>query len=361
MKIKSLIESCATKLTDCYGGKFLPSQRKALDAMLACRSQCGEFYTRCPHCCKHEVIPLSCGHRNCPQCQDHLGALWLDRQEQKLLPVNYFMVTFTIPRELRETTWQHQSIMYDLLFEASVKTLKTVGLNNHGVHLSMTGVLHTHTRKKDYHPHIHFVLPGGGLIDRNDAKSWKCFEEKFFINETTLATIFRGILLKLLFEQSFDLPYGIPKDWVAHVKCVGKGEKALAYLSRYLYRGVISEKDIVRCQDDLVTFRYRESDTNIMKPATLPTEKFIWKLLKHVLPRGFRRVRDFGFLHPNAKSKLKALQSLLKAVLPKKQPKKEPMKCRSCFKPVEVELVIPKRIPMRFRFYPKPRPPMLST
>lgn len=355
MKIKQLIRNSSEALTKKYGERLLPGHRKALDAMLACRSHCGEFMVACGHCDRQGFIPLSCGHRSCPQCQNHLSQQWLEKQKQKLLPVNYFMVTFTLPQELRAVAWQHQSIMYELLFKASVEAIKTIGLNNHSIELAMTGVLHTHKRDKGFHPHVHLIVPGGGIVRHNKDIRFKKLSEKFLINETALAQVFRGIFLRLFFEQALALPVGLPKKWIAHVASVGRGEKALKYLARYLYRGVISENDIESCGDGRVRFSYRESGTNRTRTKELPSEDFIWRIMQHVLPRGFRRVRDYGFLHGNARLMLKRIQLLLHVSLSDK-PEKKAMRCSECQQPMAVVRVMPKRIPMLFRFY-SPRLP----
>ncbi len=353
MKLKHLIANHAQEITNKFGTTLLPSQRKALDAILACRSQCGEFYSHCKDCFHSNIMPLSCGHRSCPQCQHHLGEAWKERQQDKLLPVNYFMVTLTLPFELRNTTYQHQSIMYDILFKAAVESLQTIGRNNFNIQLGLTAVLHTHKRDKGYHPHIHIVLPGGGIVIKKDkATSWKTLPEKFFINEFALAKIFRGILLRLMFEQSIPLPSGIPKKWIASIKSVGRSDKALKYLARYLYRGVISENDILTDQQGQVTFRYQDSNTKKLVTKIQPAITFIASLLKHVLPRGFRRVRDYGFLHGNANKMLKRIQLMLRVKLPLKIKFKKKMDCPLCSSDMIIDLVIPKRIPLRFRFYP---------
>ena len=350
MKLKQIITQYQKQLTH-YGKRLLPSHRKALDAILACRRHCGDFVASCDHCDSHTVYPLSCGHRSCPQCQHHLSERWLDRQEQKLLPVNYFMVTFTLPEGLRRVFWNHQFICYDLLFKAAAEALKTIGINNHGLELAMTGVLHTHQRNKDFHPHIHMVVPGGGLVCQTQQSQWKSFDGDYLLNEFALAKVFRGILLRLMIEQSVPFSRHLPKQWVVNVQSVGKGEKALAYLSRYLYRGVISEKDIVSEENGEVSFEYRESKTNKVKIRTLKGEQFIWTLLQHVMPRVFRRVRDFGFLHANAHLKLKRIQLLLKVKLPEKTNAEISFVCKFCKAPMKILAVNPKRIPMRFRFY----------
>lgn len=349
MKIKQLIHTYAQDLTNRYGPYLLPGHRKALDAMLACRAHCGEFYARCEPCSQKRVVPLSCGHRNCPQCQHHLSDAWLERQQQKLLPVTYFMLTLTLPSQLRGIAWRHQSIVYELLFQAAIETVRTVGKNNFNLHLGMSGVLHTHKRDKGYHPHIHLIVPGGGLT--LDGQTWRSLPQNFIINEFALARIFRGIFLRKLFEQAIPLPAGLPQQWVAHIRDVGRGEKALRYLSRYLYRGVISEQDILADHHGQVTFRYQDSNTRTLKTKRQPAETFLWTLLKHVLPQGFRRVRDVGFLHGNAHKTLKRIQLMLQVKLPTTRPRKKAMACKVCNGPMQIDLVVPKKIPMRFRFY----------
>ena len=351
MKIKQLIETYSQRLTDRYGQQLLPSHRKALDAMLACRSHCGEFYSRCNTCAQQSIVPLSCGHRSCPQCQHHLGEAWQQRQQQKLLPVTYFMVTFTLPYELRDIAWRHQAEVYDLLFKASVEALQTVGKNNFKLKLGMTGVLHTHKRDKGFHPHVHIVLPGGGLTTEGHRQTWQPLPQNFIINEFALARIFRGIFLRMLFEHAIDLPKGLPKQWVSHIRNIGRGERALKYLSRYLYRGVISENDILADDRGKVTFRYQDSKTRAIVTKIQVAEDFLWGLLKHVLPRGFRRVRDYGFLHGNAKTTLKRIQLMLHITPRTANKAKKGMACSSCKTEMAIERVSPKRIPMVFRFY----------
>lgn len=224
-------------------------------------------------------------------------------------------------------------------------------MNNHGLELAMTGVLHTYKRNKDFHPHIHMIVLGGGLAHQSNQSQWKPFDAKYLLNEFALAKVFRGILFHLLIEQTVTFPRTLPKQWVMNVKSVGQGEKALAYLSRYLYRGVISEKNILNKDNGELVFEYRESKTNKIKTRTLKGEQFLWTLLQHVLPRGFRRVRDFGFLHTNAHVKLKRIQLLLKVKLPERNPDKKPMMCKDCKAPMKIILISPKRIPMHFRFY----------
>lgn len=348
MQLKKIIATHAEQFATQYDRYLLPGQRRALDAMLACRSSCGEFVVECEGCVTRTRIPLSCGHRACPQCQVNLGGQWFDRQQQKLLPVNYFMVTFTIPAELRKTARYHQHIFYDLLFDAAAAALNTMGANNHGMKLGMTGVLHTHTRTLDYHPHIHFIVPGGGIVTQDKVKHWKAIDEHYLINEFALATIFRGILLKLLIDNSIPFSRKLKGQWVAHVKNIGRGEKALRYLSRYLYRGVINQNNI-NAEGNNVSFRYEESKTKQRKTKTLSAPHFIWKLMQHVLPRGFRRVRDYGFLHANAKRLLLQVQLALGVSVTATAPAKNSLCCGVCKGIVKVVQVLAQKIPMLFR------------
>ncbi|WP_422450643.1 IS91 family transposase [Endozoicomonas sp. ALB091] len=235
----------------------------------------------------------------------------MQRQRQKLLPVEYFMVTFTLPAQLRALAWQHQRQVYDLLFRTAADTLKQFGANDKKLDadLGMTGVLHTHSRRLDYHPHIHFVVPGGGINTRR--KEWRKLTGHYLFNGKNLAMVFRARLLRALDEQgllSLSLKTRLPKEWVVNCKRVGKGLPALEYLSRYLYRGVISDNNILASKQGKVTFSYLNSETGKKETRTLPGEDFLWLVLKHVLPRRFRRLRDYGFLHSNAKKQLSLVQ-----------------------------------------------------
>jgi len=174
--------------------------------------------------------------------------------------------------------------------------------------------LHTHSRRLDYHPHVHVVMPAAAIDI--DERLWRTKTGKanksYLFNHIALAKVFRAKLLAGICEEGLELPACYPKTWRVNVKSVGSGDKALVYLGRYLYKGVIQEKDIMACRDGLVTFRYQDSKTKQMQTRTLPGPKFLWLILQHVLPKGFRRTRNFGFLHSNSKRLLELLLQLLK-------------------------------------------------
>lgn len=347
-KMADIIHSTMDVFNQRFGQRLQPVHRRALDALLACKSQCGECVIHCEQCNEQRWIALSCGHRACPHCQVNLGEHWFARQQQKLIPVAYFMVTFTLPAQLRRIMWRYQDFLYEVLFKAAADTLKTIAKNNHGLKIGMTGVLHTHTRALDYHPHIHFIVPGGGIIADKTGVRWQTLKGDYWVNEMALGKVFRGIFLRLLAENGVEIPPDLPKQWVANIKCVGRGKNALLYLSRYLYRGVISQNNI-HTDHQQVRFRYQDSTTKKIRYKTQSGAEFVWTLMQHVLPRGFRRVRDFGFLHSNAKGQLQQVQELLKTKTPTDIPVKKPTLCACCKQAVKVIMVLPKRIPMLFR------------
>ena len=284
----------------------LPSQRKALTALEQCRTtQSPVMMAQCDGCDKQIFIPHSCGHRNCPHCQHHESQQWLERQLKKQVPAEYFLLTFTLPAELRPLAWQHQRTLYDLMIRCSWETLKTFAQNDPQLQgkAGAISVLHTHSRRLDYHPHVHVVMPAA-TIDA-DKRRWRTKTSKnkkaYLFNHKALAKVFRAKLLDAIIQEGLELPARYPATWVVDVKSVGSGDKALVYLGRYLYKGVIQEKDIIACKDGLVTFRYQDSKTKKIQTRTLPGAQFLWLILQHVLPKGFRRTRNFGFLHSNSK------------------------------------------------------------
>ncbi len=315
MQLASLLHQYQPELKAKYAARLLPGQHRAMAAILRCRTPAaGQIRLQCSECAGSYSQPLSCGHRSCPQCLNHQASVWLDRQRAKLLPLEYFMVTFSVPRELRSLAWRHQRLMYKCLFDVASSTLKDFGLNpkHLGASIGMSAVLHTHNRRLDYHPHLHVIVPGGGLdVPR---RQWKKTRGYLF-NEFALAKVFRARLLAALNDAGLSLPDKLPLNWVVDCCSVGKGGPALEYLSRYLYRGTISEKDIISNRDGMVTFRYVDAKTGTTQYRSLSGADFLWLVLQHVLPKGFHRVRDYGFLHANAKQRLSVVQLVLHVII----------------------------------------------
>jgi hypothetical protein len=340
--LSAIIKTFETEFLEQYQDSILPSHRKALCAMKNCRtSSSPQMLAQCVECDNQVYVPHSCGHRHCPHCQHHESQQWLERQLKKQVPAEYFLLTFTLPVELRPLAWNHQRQLYALMIRCGWETVRTFSQNDkqlQGIPGAIT-VLHTHSRRLDYHPHVHLVMPAAAIDTLN--RLWRTRKTKrkdpnkrsYLFNHKALAKVFRAKMLDAMTREQLTLPACYPKKWVVDCKSVGTGEKALLYLGRYLYRGVIQENDIVACENGKVTFRYRNSKTKQMQRRTVPGVKFLWLILQHVLPRGFRRARNFGFLHPNRKRLIGLLQCLLrlnpKPTLAgiKKRPR---LKCRCC-------------------------------
>lgn len=343
MQLASILDQYYDDFQAKYGPRLLPSHLHAIEAIRRCRTpEAGQLLVQCTDCGHTTWRPRSCGHRSCPQCQNHETSLWLDRQQDKLLPVEYFMATFTLPYELRFLAWDNQTQVYDLLFACASSTLKDFGLNpkNLGADIGMTAVLHTHNRRLDYHPHIHVVVPGGG-IDK-PKRQWKKKKSKYLFNEFALAKVFRARFLEALTKAGLSVPDSVPRKWVVNCTCAGKGLSALKYLSRYLYRGVIGENNIVANQDGKITFKYVESRTGKTLYRTIQGHDFLWLVLQHVLPKGFRRVRDYGFLHGKAKKLLSLVQLILQVLIQACTPRPRPVfQCPLCHAPMKILAIGP--------------------
>lgn len=312
IRLASIIAQSERDFLNRYHDQLLPSQRKALQALKHCRTQQSPMMrVACADCDHQRLVPHSCGHRHCPHCQHHESQQWIENQVKKQLPALYFMITFALPREFRSLVWQHQKAVYNLLFQCAWETLQTFSLTDKQLKglPGVIAVLHTHSRALNYHPHMHTVMPAAAIDKAN--RLWRKKRGKYLFKHKALAKVFRAKMLAGLVKLGITLPKNYPEKWVVDCKSVGSGNKALVYLGRYLYRGVIREKDILSYQDGQVTFRYIDSDTGKTTIRKVSAAKFLWLVLQHVLPRGFRRARNYGFLHPNSKSLIKLLQLLL--------------------------------------------------
>lgn len=322
------------------------AQRRALNAILVCRTpECGSLLMRCEGCGQQQGLARACGHRSCPRCQHHLTQDWLARQTAKLLPVDYFMVTFTLPAGLRGVASRHPALVYAALFQAAAATLKRFGQQHKlQIELGLCAVLHTHARNLDYHPHVHVVVPGGGI--HRARRQWCRLKGHYLFNGRALARMFRGKLLAALAQAGLSLPTGLPSRWIVDCRKVGRGLPALRYLSRYLYRGVISERNLVALdrQQRTLTFRYQPSGNRPPVTRTLSLADFLWRLVQHVLPDGFRRVRDYGFLHHNAKKIRHLVQLLLRVrLLEPPAPQRSAWCCPCCQQPMHCVGILLRR------------------
>ncbi len=348
MTLLQTIERYADPFLVRHGHRLRSEHRQALAAMRRCRTEHnGQLHWYCPNCEHTQGTWRSCGHRSCQRCQNHDNTRWLERQQAKLLPVDYFMVTFTLPAQCRGVAWANQREMYALLIETAVSTCRDFARRDKHLHgeIGQSAVLHTQTRRLDYHPHVHLIIPGGAIDAA--AHRWRTPKGKFLFSHKALATVFRARMLEGM-KQAKLLPQStLPETWVVDCRAVGNGLPALKYLARYLYRGVISESQLLCDDGEMVTFRYLDAQTQQWKTRTVDGAHFLWLLIQHVLPRGFRRVRDYGFLHGNSRRKLLLVQWVLKvslAAIAPPRPRPE-LHCPHCTIPMRFTgISLPKRL-----------------
>jgi len=310
-----------------YGDDFLRShtlnsvQEKAFRDILRCRTSAlgGHTYV-CDECGHQEIAYNSCRNRHCPKCQTIAKEQWIDKQSQSLLDIPYFHAVFTLPDDLNPIMYQNQDTMYNLLFKTATGTLMELSDDRKylGATPGITAVLHTWGQNLLYHPHIHFIVTGGGLTSSN---KWVNSREKFFIPVKVLSAKFRGKFMAALrtaklnfFNDMADLEspaafntfvsflYG--KDWVTYCKPPFQSpSKVISYLGRYTHRVAISNNRILRCGGGLVTFSWRDyKNANKVKEMTITAVEFIRRFMLHILPSGIRKIRHYGLLAPRNKA-----------------------------------------------------------
>ena len=291
-----------------YAARMSPEQLRVMQQLERCRTGAlGQAVYRCADCGAVHTVPQSCGNRHCPQCQGHKAQQWLQKQLAKLLPCAYFLITFTLPQQLRRFVRAHPRQCYPAMFRAAVATLRELAQNPKYLgsdRLGLTGVLHTWGRSLCYHPHVHFIVPGGALSP--DGQEWLPSRADFFVPVKAASVLYRAKFLSLLadaglLDQARKLVGQQP--WIVHSQAVGDGRLALHYLAPYVFRVALSNRRVVKCEpgpDGLgrVTFTYCKKGSRRWRAMTVTAEEFIRRFLQHVLPQGFQKVRHYGFAHP---------------------------------------------------------------
>ena len=330
-----------TELADIFGRhredflrkhNLCPEQAKAYEAIVSCRtSVLGGHADKCDHCGHIRQSYNSCRNRHCPKCQYIKQVQWVDKLKANLVPVRYFHIVFTIPNCLHKTFYINQSVAYSLMFRAAGEALRICAANPKylGAQTGAVAVLHTWGQTLTYHPHIHMIVPAGGLSE--DGMEWIPSGRKFFLPVKVLSQLFRGLLCRLVresvsknkirlpddlnsFDQLKNLMYA--KPWVVYAKNPFAGpERVVEYLGNYTHRVAISNHRIIEEIDGKVTFRYKDYRTGkTNNQMTLDAEEFIKRFLRHVLPCGFYKIMYFGLLaRCNAKSKLQTCFDLIEA------------------------------------------------
>ena len=299
-----------------YGSRMPRNHLRAMRDIEQCRTPVlgGQVYV-CTKCDERRYSYHSCKNRHCPKCGNDQAEKWLEEQKELLLPVTHFLVTFTLPEELRRVARSNQKTVYSILFRASSEALQKLAWDERfvGGRLGMVGVLHTWTRALIYHPHDHYIVTGGGLSEKGE---WKRSREDFLVPVRALSVIFRAKFRDLLkktelFDQVDARVW--KKEWVVHSEPVGGGEAAFKYLAPYVFRIAISNSRIVKLEDGRVTFKYKDSATDQVKFATVSAEEFMRRFLQHVLPERFVKVRYYGLLSPGNRHLLKRVREALGA------------------------------------------------
>lgn len=299
-----------------FGQRMPARHRRALGAIVSCRTEAmGGHVEQCDEdaCGHHRYAYHSCKNRNCPKCHGADTSKWIAKRRKELLPVPYFHVTITIPQQLRRLARSHQDKVYSTLMATAAEALQKLACDPQyvGGKLAILAVLHTWTRTLEHHPHVHMLVPAGGLD--SDGRWRKARKKKYLVCEKALSKLFRGKFMARLKKQFPEemLPKELwQTDWVVKIKPPVKNpKKVLDYLGRYVHRIAIANSRILALQEGKVTFRYQESDTWQWKTMTLPAEEFLRRYLQHVLPEGFHKVRYFGLWSPANRRKLAQIQA----------------------------------------------------
>jgi putative transposase/transposase-like zinc-binding protein len=302
-----------------YGERLLPSHRAAMAAMEGCRTEVlgGHVYT-CPACATTRYSYHSCKNRHCPTCRQDAAQAWLARQQDLLLPVPYFLVTFTLPPALRDLARTEQRRLYTLLFRASAAALQHLAHDPRflGGQIGMLGVLQTWTRDLRFHPHVHYLVPALALAA--DGRLRRPRNGAFLVPVKPLGILFRAKLRAAL--RQTELYRQVPtaswrQTWVVDCRGVGSGAAALKYLAPYIFRVALSNKGIVGLRNDQVTFHYRDGDTKQVRTCTLPALSFMGRFLQHVLPKGFVKVRYYGLFSRRGRAVLVQMRQQLAVAL----------------------------------------------
>lgn len=323
IELAEIFHKYGSEYLSLFQNKILPSHVKAMNAIMQCRtpSMGGKVYT-CKVCKKDNYSYHSCNNRACPKCGGGKISEWIKKQFDLLLPVTYFFVTFTLPKEFRSIARSNQEYFYSLFFTTSAKALKILAREKRfaGGEIGFFGVIQTWARNLIYHPHIHYIVPKATLS--SDRKKYiKIKNSNFLVHRTPLGRLFKRFFKEELQQSKFyrQIPDAVwEKDWVVHVKFAGRGREVIKYIAPYVFKTAISNRRIKQLAGNKVTFEYVDSDTKKTETCSLDVIEFIRRFLQHVLPPGFVKVRYFGIMGANVKDKWFLLKRLIFQRLSKK-------------------------------------------
>lgn len=343
IEVADIFRAAGSAYRATHAGHLSLAQLKVMSAIETCRTAAlGGHVEACEDCGQWRIAYNSCRNRHCPKCQGAAARTWLAEREADLLPVGYFHVVFTLPAEVADIAFQNKSAVYDLLFKVASETMLTIAADpkHFGARIGITAVLHTWGSAMTHHPHVHMIVPGGGIAP--DGSRWISSRPAFLLPVRVLGKLFRRLFLTRLIalhevgrlaffgsmahlaERGAFLRHLMPvrkKRWVVYAKAPFAGPEAvLAYLSRYTHRVAISNRRLIAFGESGVTFRYkdyRRDGADQQQIMTLAADEFIRRFLLHVLPRGFHRIRHYGLLAGSArKASLARARELLDVAVP---------------------------------------------
>ena len=308
----------------CFADRMLPSHKRALRDIERCRTPAlGGMTYQCRDCGERAYSYHSCGNRACPKCGNDKVSEWITKQEALLLPVPHFFITFTLPAEARAPARSNQKVVYGLMIKAAWQALSKLAKDPRflGADIGALAILQTWKRDMGFHPHVHMLVAAGGLS--HDRERWVTpRNSKYLVPEKALALIFRAKFrdaiksagLGPLFRNAFK-----HKKWAVDCEFVGNSRGVVKYLAPYVFRTAISNNRIIAMSEKgEVTYRFKDSGGKWHR-RTLPAKDFLARFLQHVLPRGFQRIRYYGFLHPNCRERLNRIRELM-ALAPYQKP-----------------------------------------
>jgi hypothetical protein len=313
--IQKIFQMYGSKYLALYGDRIPQSHKKTIRDIIACRNGLfGTMVYECSGCRNLHFIHCSCGNRHCPNCQQNKADQWLNQQMKKLLPTHYFLLTITLPQTLRAVVRSNQKQSYGALFSCTNYALKKLARDKRFVGSDRIGylaALHTWGGKLQYHPHLHLVIAGGALSDNNQ---WLSSRQDLFVHTKPLEIIFKAKFKDATKKAGlFDKidPAVWKQQWVIDSQAAGQGQNSLRYLSRYVFRVAGSNNRIKSIENDVIKFLYKDRKKKKWKFMALDAMEFIRRFLQHVLPKGFMKIRHFGFLNPNSALPIEKIRELI--------------------------------------------------
>ena len=345
--IQKIFRIYGQKYLALYGDRMPRIHKKVIRDICDCRSGFfGTILYACDNCNTRKPVPCCCGNRHCPTCQQYKSEQWLHKQMEQLLPTHYFLLTITLPQRLRDIARSNQKIVYRAMFSCAHEALRKLAKDKRFIGSSRIGylaVLHTWGSMLQYHPHLHLVIAGGAVSE--DGKQWLSSRQDLFVHTKPLTLIFKAKFRDAMKKNNLfhKIEPSVWKEkWVVDSQSAGEGQNALRYLARYVFRVAISNNRIKSIENNVIRFTYKERERKTWKPMELDAMEFIRRFLQHVVPKGFMKIRHYGFLNPNSAfsiEKLRELISLIHTVITDSVAqipviKKHVIKCPCCGNPL---------------------------